>query len=64
MNEINKKFIAEPARQIEVVREADVVVCGGGPSGFIAAIAAARNGAKTLLLEHYGFLGGWPPRAW
>ncbi|WP_257669226.1 FAD-dependent oxidoreductase [Parapedobacter tibetensis] len=55
---MKKKFILEPAREIPVTREADVVVCGGGPSGFIAAIAAARNGAKTLLLEHYGFLGG------
>src|SRR5687768_14154394 len=51
-------FINEPSKQIPVIFKADVVVCGGGPSGFIAAIAAARNGAKTLLLEHYGFLGG------
>jgi hypothetical protein len=36
----------------------DVVVCGGGPAGIGAAIAAARSGAKTLLLERYGFLGG------
>ena len=36
----------------------DVCVCGGGPSGFIAATAAARQGAKTLLVERYGFLGG------
>ena len=36
----------------------DVAVCGGGPAGFIAAIASARNGAKTLLIERYGFLGG------
>ena len=36
----------------------DVVVCGGGPAGFIAAIAAARNGAKTAIIERYGFLGG------
>jgi len=36
----------------------DVVVAGGGPTGFVAAIAAARNGAKTLLIERYGFLGG------
>ncbi len=36
----------------------DVAVCGGGPAGFIAAIAAARNGAKTILIERYGFLGG------
>lgn len=36
----------------------DVVVCGGGPAGFIAAIAAARQGAKTAQIERYGFLGG------
>lgn len=36
----------------------DVVVCGGGPAGFIAAIAAAREGAKVALVERYGFLGG------
>ncbi|MBT3375591.1 MAG: FAD-dependent oxidoreductase [Lentisphaerae bacterium] len=36
----------------------DVVVCGGGPAGCAAAIAAARLGAKTLLIEKYGFLGG------
>ena len=33
----------------------DVVVCGGGPAGFIAAIAAARSGAKTAVVEQYGF---------
>ena len=36
----------------------DVVVCGGGPAGFIAAIAAARSGARTALVERFGFLGG------
>ncbi len=36
----------------------DLVVCGGGPSGFIGAIAAARQGAKVALIERYGFLGG------
>ncbi|WP_197089642.1 FAD-dependent oxidoreductase [Bacillus sp. SA1-12] len=38
--------------------EYDVIVAGGGPSGIAAAVAAARNGAKTLLIERYGFLGG------
>jgi len=48
----------ESAREIKVCREADVVVVGGGPGGHSAAIAAARNGAKTVLLERYGHLGG------
>lgn len=52
------EYIIEPAKKIPITFTADVVVCGGGPSGFVAATAAARNGAKTLLLEHYGFLGG------
>ena len=36
----------------------DVAVCGGGPAGMIAAIAAARSGAKVALVERYAFLGG------
>ena len=36
----------------------DVVVIGGGPAGSIAAIAAARQGASTLLVEQFGYLGG------
>ncbi len=44
--------------EIPVKDEFDVVVCGGGVAGFVAAISAARNGAKTALVEQYGFLGG------
>lgn len=52
------KTITEPAREIKVCREADVVVVGGGPGGVAAAVAAARNGADTVLIERYGHLGG------
>lgn len=48
----------EPERTIPVMRDVDVVVVGGGTSGCAAATAAARNGAKVLLIERYGFLGG------
>ena len=45
-------------RQIPILPPFDVAVVGGGPAGIAAAIAAARNGAATLLIERYGFLGG------
>ncbi|MBR2615591.1 MAG: FAD-dependent oxidoreductase [Clostridia bacterium] len=48
----------EIRRQVPISEHFDVLVCGGGPAGFIAAIAAARSGAKTALVERYGFLGG------
>ena len=50
--------IGEPAREVPIVAEADVVVCGAGPAGVTAAIAAAREGAKTHLLELHGCVGG------
>ncbi len=52
------KTIKEPARETKVCREADVVVVGGGPGGIGAALAASRNGADTVLIERYGYLGG------
>ncbi len=50
--------IHEPARDIPVVRETDILVCGGGPAGIAAAFTAARTGARVLLLERHPFLGG------
>ncbi|WP_308683924.1 FAD-dependent oxidoreductase [Steroidobacter agaridevorans] len=50
--------VRRPSREVSVAGQYDVIVCGGGPSGLIAAAAAARNGAKTLLIERYGFVGG------
>jgi len=52
------EMIQEPARAVPVVAETEVLVLGGGPAGIAAATAAARTGARTLLLERYGFLGG------
>ena len=51
-------WLKQPAREIPVVAEADVVVLGGGPAGVSAAVNAARTGAKVILLERYTFLGG------
>jgi hypothetical protein len=54
----SQKTVHEPAEDVKICYEADVVVVGGGPGGHSAAIAAARNGAKTVLVERYGHLGG------
>ena len=54
----NTTTVNQPARNVKVASQADVVVVGGGPAGVSAALAAARNGAKVTLLERYNHLGG------
>lgn len=51
-------FVTEPARQIPVLAETDVLVIGGGPAGVAAAVASSRTGAETYLVERYNHLGG------
>jgi ribulose 1,5-bisphosphate synthetase/thiazole synthase len=52
------KTYIEPEKAIPILTEVDVLVAGGGPAGIAAAIAAARAGAKTMIVERYGYLGG------
>ncbi|MCQ2424842.1 MAG: FAD-dependent oxidoreductase [Lachnospiraceae bacterium] len=56
MNEKSFRFEADA----DLLASADVVVCGGGTSGVFAAVAAAREGKSTVLIERFGALGGTP----
>lgn len=51
-------YYSEKAKQIPIKAEVDVLVVGGGPAGFSAAVNAARQGAKTMLIEQSGDVGG------
>ncbi|MEO5694735.1 MAG: FAD-dependent oxidoreductase [Usitatibacter sp.] len=55
---MSARTIREPARDVPVIAEPDVLVVGGGPAGIAAACAASRAGASTVLVEAYGCLGG------
>ncbi len=57
-NEVRAMSNTNFVREIPLMEEYDVVVCGGGPSGTVAALAAKREGLKVLLVEAMGQLGG------
>jgi hypothetical protein len=52
------EYIIEPQKNIPVAAETEVLVVGGGPSGFGAALTSARMGRRTMLIEQYGAVGG------
>lgn len=51
-------FVLEPAKQVPVAYDVDVAVAGAGVSGVFAALAAAREGASTVLIDRFGSVGG------
>ena len=53
-----RTFITEPESRTPVIAETDILVIGGGSAGLAAAVAASRAGARAMLVERYGSLGG------
>lgn len=58
MYQISQSQLSIAQQTIPIAQRVDVLVCGGGVAGIAAAVSAARAGAKTLLIERAGFLGG------
>lgn len=57
-NIANRPTYTEPAKEISVLMETDVIVVGGGTTGPFAAISAARQGKRVVMIERFGSLGG------
>lgn len=55
---MTKTFYSEPQKQLPIIDEVDVLIVGGGPSGVPAAVGAAREGVKTMIIENLGSFGG------
>lgn len=62
-NDASKDHVVVPQRQVPVLAEADVLVCGGGTAGIAAAYCAAKHGAKVVLVERWPSLGGMATNA-
>ena len=60
LSEETRESGRESSKELPAV---DVLVCGGGPAGIAAALMSARQGAKTLLVERYGRIGGMAVQA-
>jgi hypothetical protein len=55
---MNANVYTEPEKELPVFGRFDVIVVGGGPAGFAAALSSVRNGAKTIIIERFPFFGG------
>ena len=54
----NTDIYREPEKELQVYGNYDVIVVGGGPAGFAAALSSIRNGANTIIIERFPFFGG------